>query len=195
MRGPQRFNPEAFSQRASAFYGGLDLDPSYGAIIIGRRKVPAVYHSYAEDTNIPDYDAAADFRMPTEYGTPTLVDFEKMAAEAVPNVSIRSPIMHASGGMMTFHRQGPELGIPYEGPEHLNELLNKHHRELGSGILSGQFKVDPGARSWQDQMVDIHRRTDPEYPIEAWHAGELGAYAEPRGWLSPRQGFKYRSDS
>lgn len=191
MRGPQRFDPEAYSHRARSFYGGLDLDPSHGAIIIGRRKVPALHHSYAEDVNMPEYAADADFSIPTEYGTPTNVDFVKMEASPVPNVFIHSPVTNSRNELI-FHRQGSALGIPYEGPEHLNELLNKHHHELGSGIMSGQFKVGSGTRAWQDHILDIHRRTDPEYPIEAWHAGELGPFAEARGWLSPRQGFKYR---
>lgn len=181
-KGPRRFNPEEFSQRARDLHAKWGLDPSYGSMVIGGRKVPSIAHDVAEDSVGP----TIGFRIPTEFGTPTLVDIERTMSKDDPLISVYSPIesrFHITAG-------GNKL-TPYEGPEHLNELLDKHHHDLRSGLLSGQFKVGPDDRGWQDSLVDNHRRVDPEYHVRAWYNG--GQSGSVSGWLSPRQGFKFRN--
>lgn len=191
MRGPQRFDPHEFGARARDVYEDFGIDPDYGHMAIGNKKIPAMHHEYSH--NAGDVSVVT-FRIPTEFGTTintSIADLPGIGRD-ISMVSPGTPITGHTGESTPIST----WRIPYEGPEHLNEMIQKHHRALGELIMSKQFSVNPRDRGWHEEILRKHHDpdyTDPEYPIRTFYVAPGGL--TKRGKISPRHGFRYREDT
>lgn len=217
MRPPVRnFDPEDFSRYAESVYGHLGLEPRHGSMLINGKKVPVLRHEFfhqhvgnmstgvdwQNESGIEPIHTTVNFKMPTEYGTYTNVDIGAMHFGGSKDADKFIARIDTPGDIIS-HPDRPNLNRVssdwsvsnqdyLEGPDHLNDLLMQHQRQLREALQSGHVRANDGTRAMSEKWLSQMRTTSPEDAIKAhWTGSESKGYEQHRGTFDPLQRFRF----
>lgn len=191
---PFQFDPQRFRSDFMGILADTDLDIGEQHLSVGRRIVPArtdFYQVHDRPTNTPH--ETLTFKIPHESGATTDASIWRVRGHPAPLSA--NPVMH----MQTFMgpapagsaRQGLSVhtgfeAMPYEGPEHFWDTLQKHHRDLEDALTQG-----PLASRW-----DATRHRPKDAPLSGvygrWDSFTSGAQHMIDGVFDPRKNFEFK---
>lgn len=192
---PLQFDPQRFRSDFMGMLADTDLDIGEQHLNMGRRVIPArteFFQIHARPDNKPQ--ETLSFKIPHESGATTEASVWRQRGHQAPHLS--KPVMH----MQTFMGPAPADSarqalsvhtgyerMPYEGPEHFWDTLQKHHRDLEDALTQGPLNP-----RWDA----TRRRPTTDAPLSGvygrWDSFTSGAQHMIDGVFDPRKNFEFR---
>jgi hypothetical protein len=178
MPTPEAFDSHQFRQHFLNLQekAGIELGGTYAAL--GGKRLPAVPH-FDRWANRPDFWTSDSphgsitnslvLQFPHESGALTHV--ELMQRERDRSNLYGWGLTHfgvEQGGipLTNFNSLKDVDDFKYEGPEHLHDLVSKHHSDINEQLRSGKIHLDPDTKATNAEEL---RTTDPSSIRSIWH--------------------------
>lgn len=174
--GPQ-FDPKAFSNDFNTFLSETGMEVPYGRLIVAGRGFPAIGTGYSTHTRKVNEHTLEPERhlqtwLPHESGINTYVNMRTMPRTAhygnVREITLATrPTATGPGAFATES---------FTDPEHLAEIIGRHHSEVDALFRSG-VKADPYSLEQSSRVMDQFRKTDPDEPtVGHWSSSLNGVH-------------------